>query len=346
MWATQDGASYVCARRYYEAERESLIDVWISPSIKISLMDWIVNNLWLGSQRDADELARKNPEGITAILNVRGPDAYEPQGRNQSIEHPGKAYKWIPAPDSGVVSARHVKDAVFWLREQTERGARVLIHCKYGISRSPAFLAAFMVESGISASLEEALATISARRVVQPATQLVAQKPKPVSLVSAVTALPNRQAFDEKEAGAFLAFADVDLLKVFNDVYGHIAGDAVLRRVGKILCEVGLDAYHDKADEFLCKGESREELETKLMRARKIFGEAFPVYADGRIQNVEGMDFSCGIGTNLAESEGALKEAKSARVGKDPPEWVRKILESGEPMGLAAVGARFRRKER
>ena len=75
-------------------------------------MDQIVKYLWLGSQRDADELARKNPEGITAILNVRGPDAYEPQGRNQSIEHPGKAYKWIPAPDTGVVSARHVKDAV------------------------------------------------------------------------------------------------------------------------------------------------------------------------------------------------------------------------------------------
>lgn len=305
-------------------------------------MDRIVNNLWLGSQRDADELVRKNPEGITAILNVRGPDAYEPQGRNQSIEHPGKAYKWIPAPDTGAVSARHVKDAVFWLREQTEHGARILIHCKYGISRSPAFLAAFMVESGISASLEEALATISARRVVQPATQLVAQKPKPVSRVSAVTGLPNRPAFDEKESGGFVASADVDLLKVFNDVYGHIAGDAVLRRVGKILCEVGLDAYHDKADEFLCKGESREELATKLMRAQKIFGEAFPVYADGRIQSVEGMDFSYGIGMNLAESEGALKEAKGAREGKEPPEWIRKILESGEPLGLAAVGTRFR----
>ncbi len=309
-------------------------------------MDRIVNNLWLGSQRDADELVRKNPEGITAILNVRGPDAYEPQGRNQSIEHPGKAYKWIPAPDTGVVSARHIKDAVFWLREQTERGARILIHCKHGISRSPAFLAAFMAESGISTSLEEALATISARRVVQPATQLVERKAKPVSRVSAVTGLPNRQAFDEREGSAFVVSADVDLLKVFNDVYGHIAGDAVLRRVGKIFGEVGLDAYYDKADKFLCKGELREELEVKLLRARKIFGEAFPVYADGRIQSVEGMDFSYGIGMNLEESEVALKEAKSAREGKGPPEWVRKVMESGDPVGLAAVGARFRGKRR
>jgi hypothetical protein len=36
------------------------------------MMQRIVNNLWLGSQHDADELVRHNPEKITAILNVRG----------------------------------------------------------------------------------------------------------------------------------------------------------------------------------------------------------------------------------------------------------------------------------
>ena len=69
-------------------------------------MDHIVENLWLGGQQDADDLIRNNPENITAILNVRGPDAYQPPGRNQSAEHPGKAYKWIPAPDTGLVSPR------------------------------------------------------------------------------------------------------------------------------------------------------------------------------------------------------------------------------------------------
>src|SRR5450755_1721176 len=122
-------------------------------------MNHIVNNLWLGSQDDADELVRKNPEKITAILNVRGPDAYHPPGRDQAAEHPGKAYKWIPAPDIGIIYPRHVKEALVWLREQTRE--RILIHCKHGISRSPGFLAAFMVESGTSSSLDEAKATIS-----------------------------------------------------------------------------------------------------------------------------------------------------------------------------------------
>ena len=117
-------------------------------------MDHIINNLWLGSQQDADELIRNNPEKITAILNVRGADAYRPPGRDQASEHPGKAYKWIPAPDTGVVYPEHVKEALVWLQEQADKHERILIHCKYGISRSPAFLAAFMVESGISSSLE------------------------------------------------------------------------------------------------------------------------------------------------------------------------------------------------
>jgi len=54
-----------------------------------------------------------------------------------------------------------VREALLWSREQTDKNERILLHCKYGISRPPAFLAAFMVESRISPSLKEAKATIS-----------------------------------------------------------------------------------------------------------------------------------------------------------------------------------------
>jgi predicted protein tyrosine phosphatase len=163
------------------------------------MMHHIVNNLWLGSQHDADELVRNNPEKITAILNVRGADAYDPPGRDQAPEHPGKAYKWIPAPDIGTISPKQVREALLWLREQTDKREQILIHCKHGISRSPAFLAAFMVESGISPSLEEAKATISVHRPVQPATQIV-EHVKPVLLISALTGLILRDpGFDPKE---------------------------------------------------------------------------------------------------------------------------------------------------
>ncbi len=291
-------------------------------------MNRIVNNLWLGGQQDADELARKNPEKITAILNVRGVDAYDPPGRDQSAEHPGKAYKWIPAPDSGVVYAGHVREALVWLQEQTDKGERILIHCKYGVSRSPAFLAAFMVESGISSSLEEAKTTISLHRSVLPAAQIL-EPARHVVLVSALTGLPNRQAFDDGKPSPFVAIADVELMKLFNDFYGPIAGDALLRRLAKILIGVGLDAYHQLGDEFLCKGDSREELNTKLSQARKIFRAPFQVYADGRIQTIEEMDFSFVIGTSLEEEKAAIHKAKKSVAPKESPEWLRKIIEAG-----------------
>jgi GGDEF domain-containing protein len=291
-------------------------------------MDHIVNNLWLGSQQDADDLVRKNPANITAILNVRGIDAYHPLGRDQSAQHAGKAYRYIPAPDIGLVYPKHVKEAVAWLQEQTEKEQRILIHCKHGISRSPGFLAAFMVESGISASVEEAAATMSAHRHVVPARQIV-EAVKPMMLISALTGLPNRQAFDDSKPSPFVAVADVDLMKLFNDSYGPIAGDAVLRRLAKILVLAGLDAYHQQGDDFLCKGESREELHASLSEARQIFRDPFEVYAEGRIQSLEETDFSFAIGTTVEEAQAVLRRAKSAIVDKGSPEWLRKIVGTG-----------------
>ncbi len=289
-------------------------------------MHHIVNDLWLGSQQDADELVRKNPEKITAILNVRGPDAYYPLGRDQSAEHPGKAYKYIPAPDIGMIYPGHLKEGLGWLHEQTRE--RILIHCKHGISRSPGFLAAFMVESGISSSLEDAKAAISVHRPICPATP-IGETVKPALLISALTGLPNRQAFEEGKASPFAVIAEVDLMTIFNDCYGRIAGDALLRRLGKILIGVGLGAYHHHGDRFLCKGESREELNAKLSQARQIFREPFQVYADGRIQSIEGADFSFGIGTTPEEEEAALRAAKQAARRNQSPEWLRKIIGTG-----------------
>lgn len=291
-------------------------------------MNHIANNLWLGSQQDADELVRDNPENITAILNVRGPDAYQPPGRDQSVEHPGKPYKWIPAPDTGIISAEHTLEALAWLQEQTEKNERILIHCKYGISRSPAFLAAFMVKSGISTSLQEAEATVSSHRSVQPALQIT--KPaRRVILTSALTGLPNRKAFDEGKASPLVAIAEVDLMKAFHDAFGPIAGDMLLRRLAGIFTRLGLDAYHGEGNEFLCRGESREELHARLSEARQLFRKPFPLYADGRIQTIEGADFSFGIGATFEEQKAALDEAKKANACNQSPEWLREIIASG-----------------
>lgn len=132
--------------------------------------------------------------------------------------------------------------------------------------------------------------------------------------VSDRTGLPSLEAFDEGRASPFVAISDVNFMLMFNDIYGYKAGDSLLRRLADILVSVGLDAYHQGGDEFRCKGESRQELDAKLARARQIFGQPFEVYADGRNQTIEGADFCFGIGTTLEEADISLKLQKELRV--------------------------------
>jgi GGDEF domain-containing protein len=134
-------------------------------------------------------------------------------------------------------------------------------------------------------------------------------------LISEKTGLPNRRAFDEGEVSPFVAMSDVNGLKTLNDQFGYSAGDVLIQRFADILIEVGLDAYHDKGDEFLCKGKSYKELNRRLSEAQRLLRkQPFAVCAlNGRITTLEGADFCFGIGTNLRESEMSLKHQKELR---------------------------------
>jgi CheY-like chemotaxis protein len=107
----------------------------------------------------------------------------------------------------------------------------------------------------------------------------------------------------------FTAIADVDRMMVFNDDYGHKPGDVLLRRLAEILAGLGLNA-HQKGNSFMCKGESPQELEPKLLQAQQMFRLAFEVFADGRIQTIEGMSFCFGVGTTLEKAEAAMLQQK------------------------------------
>ena len=140
-------------------------------------------------------------------------------------------------------------------------------------------------------------------------------------LESEKTGLPNRRAFDEGEQSAYVAMSDVDGLKVLNDQFGYSAGDVLIRRFADVLVAVGLDAYHDKGDEFLCKGKSYQDLNRGLGEAqRRLRAEPFAINAvDGRITTISGADFCFGVGTTLEEAEVSLKRQKE----------LKKVMESG-----------------
>jgi len=133
-------------------------------------------------------------------------------------------------------------------------------------------------------------------------------------LTSEVTGLPNRRAFDEAGTAPAVAMSDLDGLKALNDCYGYEVGNDFLRSKADALREVGLNAYHDKGDEFLCRGNDANELIEKLECARAILRNRIVVVEGiSGILRLTGGDFSYGVGNDLDEAEGRLKRHKADR---------------------------------
>lgn len=136
-------------------------------------------------------------------------------------------------------------------------------------------------------------------------------------LTSEVTGLPNRRAFDEAGTVSAVAMSDVDGLKALNK-YGYEVGNCVLKAKADALREAGLEAYHDKGDEFLCRGNHLNDLLVRLERARAILRDRTIVVerADGSTLRIAGADFSYGVGRDLDEAESDLRSHKAERQGR------------------------------
>jgi GGDEF domain-containing protein len=133
-------------------------------------------------------------------------------------------------------------------------------------------------------------------------------------LTSEVTGLPNRRAFDEAEVAHAVAMCDVDGLKALNN-YGYETGNGLLRAMADALCKAGLEAYHDKGDEFLCRDNQIDVLQIKLECAKAILRVRTTLVrrADGRTLSIAGAEFSYGVGKDIYEAEIDLKRHKAHR---------------------------------
>jgi GGDEF domain-containing protein len=164
-----------------------------------------------------------------------------------------------------------------------------------------------------SLSRERRVALKKRRRVAEMSPEELRRE----LLTSEVTGLPNRRAFDEAGAASAVAMSDVDGLKALNR-YGYQVGNAVLRAKADALREAGLEAYHDKGDEFLCRGNRVKDLLASLERARAILRDRTIVVerADGGTLSITGADFSYGVGKDIDEAESDLKRHKGEREGR------------------------------
>jgi len=168
-----------------------------------------------------------------------------------------------------------------------------------------------MKEGTLNASAVERRVALEKRRRV---AEMSPEEMQRELLTSETTGLPNRRAFDEAGGAQAVAMCDVDGLKALN-TYGYETGNAVLKAMADTLREAGLEAYHDKGDEFLCRDNQIEQLEAKLDRAQAILRDRtiFVDRADGNTLSITGANFSYGVGQNLYEAELGLNSHKSHR---------------------------------
>jgi hypothetical protein len=95
--------------------------------------------LYIGSLKDAAQLATENPFGITAVVSLCS--------HKVPRKARGLSYTRIVIADSSPISARQF-DAVMAAIAQGVRHGKLLIHCLGGVNRSPIMAAAWLHRCG------------------------------------------------------------------------------------------------------------------------------------------------------------------------------------------------------
>ena len=117
-------------------------------------MTKIWERLYVGSLKDAEQLARSNPQPIATVVSLC---------QEQSVQRaPEIVYIHIPIADARPISAQKFEDIMFAIAIGLRQGT-VLVHCQQGMNRSPILVAAWMDRCGY-AEIDKALSEIAKQR--------------------------------------------------------------------------------------------------------------------------------------------------------------------------------------
>jgi|ERR1035437_3819007 protein-tyrosine phosphatase len=119
-------------------------------------MTRVWERLWLGSLRDAEELADANPNRITTVISLCEACV--------TAKRQGVRYVHIPIEDAEPVSILKF-DAIINAIAQNARRGTVFVHCGEGVSRAPSLTAAYMHSVGYR-KIDSALAEIKRLRPI------------------------------------------------------------------------------------------------------------------------------------------------------------------------------------
>jgi two-component system, cell cycle response regulator len=122
------------------------------------------------------------------------------------------------------------------------------------------------------------------------------------AVTDSLTGLWNRRklvADLEQDGHGVLVLLDLDGFKAYNDTYGHLAGDALLDRLGRGLATIGTGAYRMGGDEFC------------VLAGRDVDANALAAAAAAALhERGEGFEITCSFGVVALPQE--AKDASSA----------------------------------
>lgn len=134
---------------------------WRSKSRRQVTRIW--ERIYLGNVKDAELLARSNPQRIATVISL---------AREQTVSRvPTITYIHLAIPDSRPISAQKFEDIMFAMAIGVRRG-NLLVHCLAGMSRSPILIAAWMQRCGY-AGIDKALSEIAEQRELAPSRTLL-----------------------------------------------------------------------------------------------------------------------------------------------------------------------------
>jgi hypothetical protein len=121
-------------------------------------MDWVSDGIAIGSRRDAMERELLQSAGINAILQLYGPERERPDFPHVAVA------VCLYVVDGEPLNSESICTGVEFIRTQRRAGNNVLVACGAGMSRSAAFVAAFLVEEG--EDLADAFLTLMRQRPI------------------------------------------------------------------------------------------------------------------------------------------------------------------------------------
>jgi len=119
-------------------------------------MDWVADDIAVGSFRDASDFAALQEAGVEAILQL-----YWHAHERCDFPLPVDVLPLL-VEDRAPLVDEALSEGVGFITAQRQAGRRVLVTCGAGRSRSPSFVAAYLHEQGMD--LTEAFAQIARRR--------------------------------------------------------------------------------------------------------------------------------------------------------------------------------------